>query len=188
MNTDSSSDNIVAQTAFILDAEQIREVAEDAAIRTGLSWFKENRVIALDGDELRLWALVEDEQSEEELSCALSYSEAGGLLAECECAHTHPGLCAHVVAVLHAYANQSVGETLAGALDTAITVRVKRGRTEVDVETDGDTWFGVGGEGGAGGGGGGGVGGVGGVRCGGGGGGDGGGGCLRRNGLYVELM
>ncbi len=143
MCPDFSTGNTISQAAFILDAEQIREVAEEVTIRTGLSWFRENRVTELDGDEFSMWALVEDEQTKEGLSCTLFYNETGNLLAECECKHQHPGICAHAVAALYACADKAEGEILSGALDTAITERVKRGRAEVDVEASGDTWYGT---------------------------------------------
>jgi len=143
MNTESASNNNTQKKAFVLDAEQFRNIAQDQVIRTGLAWFKENRVMELDSDEVRLWALVEDEQNDEELSCELSYDDEGKLLAQCDCDPGHDGVCAHAVAALYAYSDQSEGEVLAGASDTAISVRVKRGRAEVDVEALGKNWFGA---------------------------------------------
>jgi len=143
MNTDSPGNNSTLKNAFILDAEQFHNLAQDQVVRTGLAWFKENRVMELDSDEVRLWALVEDEQSDEELSCELSYDETGQLQVQCDCDHGHDGVCAHAVAALYAYSDQNEGEVLAGALDTAISVRVKRGRAEVVVEALGDNWFGA---------------------------------------------
>jgi len=143
MNTDSPGNNSTLKNAFILDAEQFHNLAQDQVVRTGLAWFKENRVMELDSDEVRLWALVEDKQSDEELSCVLSYDDTGKLLAQCDCDHGYDGVCAHAVAALYAYADQNEGEVLAGALDTAISARVKRGRAEVVVEALGDNWFGA---------------------------------------------
>jgi len=62
MNTESPSNTNTLNSAFVLDAEQFRNIAKDQVIRTGLAWFKENRVMELDSDEVRLWALVEDKR------------------------------------------------------------------------------------------------------------------------------
>ncbi len=142
MNTDSTGNNRTLKNAFILDAEQFHNLAPDQVVRTGLAWFKENRVMELDGNEVHLWALVEDKQSDKELACELSYDDTGKLLVQCDCDRGCDGVCAHAVAALYAYSDHNEGKVLAGALDTAISARVKRGRTEVVVEALGDNWFG----------------------------------------------
>lgn len=129
---------------FLYDAEQLKSIADEAVIRQALAWFKENRVHDLGGDEENLQAMVEDEDSDLDMSCHLSYADSGELLVDCDCGEAGVDqACVHAVSTLYAYAEQSEQSELLGAVESAIDLRVKRGRTEVEVEhLSGEPWFG----------------------------------------------
>ncbi|MBU0910845.1 MAG: DEAD/DEAH box helicase, partial [Proteobacteria bacterium] len=114
-------------------------------IRQGLAYYKENRVIDLAHDNEILWGRVEDEDSDIPFDAEMRLTEGSPPLFSCQCpAGAEGAACRHVVAVLYAYADQR-GETgeLMSAADSAIKERMKRGRSEVRVESpDGASWFG----------------------------------------------
>ncbi|MGD9949901.1 MAG: SNF2-related protein [Desulfobulbus sp.] len=127
---------------FFFDREGLEAVASAEVVGEGLRFFKEHRVIAVDQDQERLWAQVEEEDSES--PCAVEIVVAGNALElACDC-RDGEDVCRHMVAALYAYAEQkeSTGQ-LFSAADTAIRDRIKRGRTEVVVKhLSGKPWFG----------------------------------------------
>ncbi len=131
------------EDSFFFDHEELVVVASDKVVSEGLRCFKEHRVLAVDQDQTRLWAQVEDENLS--VSCCVEIADNGeSLQLECDCADGDE-MCCHMVAVLYAYADQreSSGQ-LFSAVDTAIKDRIQRGRTEVKVEhLNGEPRFGV---------------------------------------------
>jgi len=133
------------QDPFLFDSEQLHAIADPSVIRRGLAHFKDGRVTTQDSDDSRMWASVEDEDSEAVLNTELSYDGDGNLLVACECGDEEHVVCRHAVAALYAYAAQRNGtDRLLGAVDSALDERIQRGRTEVRVEhLGGDPWFGT---------------------------------------------
>lgn len=133
------------QDSFLFDNEQIKALAEPAVVRAGLRHFKDNRVTGLDWESEQLWAEVEDEEAEEMLSLELGYDADGNLQTNCACGTDPDRPCTHALAALFAYGARSgaTGE-IAGAVESAIDERAKRGRSEVDVKhLSGELWFGT---------------------------------------------
>jgi superfamily II DNA or RNA helicase len=133
------------QDPFLFDSEQIQALAEPGMVRTGLRYFKDNRVTALDWEGERLWATVEDEETEAPLALELFYDADGNLQTTCACQAEPTRPCVHALAALFAYgARSGASGALAGAVDSAIDERAKRGRAEVEVEQrSGDPRFGT---------------------------------------------
>ncbi|MBU0653765.1 MAG: DEAD/DEAH box helicase [Gammaproteobacteria bacterium] len=132
-----------ARDLFLFDSEQLHALADAETVRRGLAWFKENRVTGVDHDEAHLWAAVEDENGDVPNS-EVWFDADGEMHIRCDCGGNQHQVCAHVVAALYAHANHTSEQALLGATETAIEWRVKRGRTEVEVEPLGDTlWFGA---------------------------------------------
>lgn len=130
------------EDAFFFDREGLEAVASTELVGEGLRCFKEHRVVAVDQDQARLWAQVEDEVLEEPCMIEIVATDDTLLLA-CDC-RDGAEICRHMVAALYAYADQkeSAGQ-LFSAADTAIRDRIQRGRTEVRVEhLSGQPWFG----------------------------------------------
>ena len=130
---------------FLFDREELQKWTSQKGLQQGLACFNENRVLELDHDEKRLWAVVEDDQfSDFPLSVQVEQGPDNQLLFDCECPESLESICLHQVAVLYAYADfQREKEGLMSAVDTAIEMRIKRARTEVQVEAEsGDPWFG----------------------------------------------
>ena len=135
-----------AQDPFLYDTDQLQAVAEEAVVKEGLAYFKEDRVMDLAWDESSLRARVEGSDPDAPYSTELSYDADGALRVSCDCAAARGEACKHAVAVLYSYADKVSGGAadLIGAMDTAIEDRVQRGRTEVKVEhLGGDPWFGT---------------------------------------------
>ncbi len=133
------------QDSFLFDNEQIQALAGPAVVRAGLRHFKDNRVTSLDWEAERLWAEVEDEETEDKLAVELNYDADGNLQTRCGCETDASEPCAHALAALFAYGARSgaPGE-IAGAAETAIDERAKRGRAEVKVDhLSGELWFGT---------------------------------------------
>ncbi len=126
---------IADQDGFLFDSDQIRARAEPNAARAGVRPFKHNRVTGLERENERLWAEVEDEETEDKLSFALAYNADGNLQASCACAARGDQPCLHALAAPFAYATRfdSPGE-VAGAVESAIDERAELGRAEVKVE------------------------------------------------------
>lgn len=134
-----------AQDPFLFDSEQLAALADAQVVAAGLRHAREQRVTELDWEAERLWASVEDEESEGVYALELSYDGDGNLHNACGC---QPGVdqpCRHALAALFAYgvrAGRPAG--LAGAVESAIDERAKRGRAEVRVEPlSGEPWFGA---------------------------------------------
>ncbi len=127
---------------FYFDREGLAAVIPAKVVGEGLRYFKEHRVIAVDQDQARLWAEVEDEVLEMPCTVDIAATETTLELA-CDCRDGGEA-CRHMVAALYAYAEQkeATGELFTAA-DTAIRDRIKRGRNEVLVEhQSGKPWFG----------------------------------------------
>ena len=123
---------------FFLDSEAMTLIADEKAIRDGLAFFKEHRVMEMTYDPVSnmLWGYVEDEDPDAPLDVTVQQDEEGGLLFQCSCAECmERSACRHVAALLYAYSDK-VDETdrLMTATDTALRDRIKRGRSEVRVE------------------------------------------------------
>jgi len=133
------------QDPFLFDNDQLQALAEPGVVRAGLQHFRDNRVMALDWEGERLWATVEDEESEEPVGLELAYDADGNLQATCQCQAEPGGPCVHALAALFAYgARSGTAGALAGAVDSAIDERAKRGRAEVKVEhLSGEPGFGT---------------------------------------------
>lgn len=131
---------------YFFDREDLQTIADTGAIRQGLTFYKENRVIEVDQDQVLLWGQVEDPDLSIPCDVEIRPAEEDDLAFLCSCnAEQGESVCRHVVAVLFAYADQygDANELLCAA-DSAIKERVKRGRSEVQVEpTSGEPWFGV---------------------------------------------
>lgn len=136
----------INQDPFFFDNEELQTIADNAAIRQGLAMHKENRVFEMDNDNEGLWAMVEDEDiSSTPLDIEIRVTGEKELSFSCECPESEEETpCSHMVAVLYTYADRH-GETneLLTATDSAIKARMKRGRSEVQVESlNGNAWFG----------------------------------------------
>jgi len=133
------------QDPFLFDSEQLHALAPPGLIRSALRHCQDKRVTALDSDGERLWARVEDAETEAQLDLTLGYDIDGNLRCECQCEADPDGLCVHGLAALfaHSQASGSAG-ALTGAVAGAIEERALRGRTEVQVEpVSGGDWLGT---------------------------------------------
>ncbi len=149
---DTAADLEVAQTRdldpFLFDQERLEALAPADLVRAGLRHFKDTRVVALDREGDTLWATVEDEETEEQVSLELTFDGAGNLVTHCACPAEPGPPCVHALAALFAYVNWGAdrgtgAQALQGAAEGAIYERVKRGRTEVAVQPlSGDLAFG----------------------------------------------
>ncbi len=131
---------------YFFDREALQAIADEAAIREGLTYYKENRVTRIDQDQELLWATVEGRDADNPHDVEVRQDEGGGLTFACQCGvMTGTSVCRHVVATLYAYADQrEKTDKLLGATDNAIKERIKRGRAEVEVEAlSGEPWFGA---------------------------------------------
>ncbi|MFH2058287.1 MAG: DEAD/DEAH box helicase [Pseudomonadota bacterium] len=130
---------------FLFDREELQKKASEKVVRQGLTCFNENRVLELDRDEKRLWAVVEDDQmSDFPLAVQVELSPENQLIFSCDCPESQKSICLHHVAALFAYADFcQENEGLMSAVDNAIQMRIKRARTEVRVKAEsGEPWFG----------------------------------------------
>ena len=130
---------------FLFDREELQKKASEEIVRKGLICFNENRVLELDRDEKRLWAVVEDDQTSDfPLAVQVELDPEDQLIFSCDCPEGQGSICLHHVAALFAYADFcQENEGLMSAVDTAIKMRIKRARTEVQVEAEsGEPWFG----------------------------------------------
>ena len=138
--------NAMDRDPYFFDREDLLTIAADKTIRQGLAYYKENRVIDLAHDQEMLWGRVEDEDSDIPFDAEMRLTDRGAPVFTCQCAAcADDAACRHMVAVLYAYADRR-GETgqLTSAADSAIKERIKRGRSEVRVESvDGEPWFGA---------------------------------------------
>jgi superfamily II DNA or RNA helicase len=127
------------QTPFTLDHDQLHALASADLVRAGLRHYKDNRVTDLTLDAGRLWANVEDEETEEVVALEISHDGDGRLTSTCGCGAEAGTPCVHALAALFACAAQggaggAAGGELLGAVEGAIDERVKRGRAEVQVQ------------------------------------------------------
>jgi len=131
---------------FLYDTDQLTAISSEENIRQGLAWFKSNSVHSLSREEETLFGVVEDLEYDKEcqdVACSLRHSDEGNLSVSCDCHELDSTVCSHAIALLYAYASKAEGEEFMGAVDNAISMRVKRGRNEVNVEhLDGKLWFG----------------------------------------------
>ncbi|WP_295385432.1 DEAD/DEAH box helicase [uncultured Thiodictyon sp.] len=135
----------VTPDPFLFDQERLESLAPAERVRAGLRHFKDARVVAVDREGERLWATVEDEATEEQVSLELTCDDAGNLATHCACPAESGSPCVHALAALFAWADRGAGaRELLGAAAGAIDERVKRGRTEVQVQhLSGDLAFGA---------------------------------------------
>ncbi|HPE61011.1 MAG TPA: DEAD/DEAH box helicase [Thiolinea sp.] len=122
------------QDLFLFDNEQLRALSNEEAVRQGLAWYKENRVIFLQLEQQHLLASVEAPDREDPYQSTLHHDDAGVLRITCDCGATEAQACYHVIAALFAHAARQGEEALSGATETALENRIKRGRTEVEAE------------------------------------------------------
>ena len=144
MNTMKDTVNVTTEDPFFFDQERLQAIADRTVISHGLEDHRENRVMEIDQDQDVLWGQVEgiDPDRPNDVTIRLTEEE---LSFVCDCNDDNESsVCRHVVAVLCRYADQC-GETdkLLTATDSAIKDRIKRGRSEVEVERlSGEPWFG----------------------------------------------
>ncbi len=124
---------------FFFDSEAMARIAEESAIRDGLAFFKDHRVLDMGHDPVArvLWGSMEHD-NEEMLphETRIELDENANLVYRCSCGNCDTeSACLHVVALLLSYSDQ-VDETdrLMTATDMALRDRIKRGRSEVRVE------------------------------------------------------
>ena len=144
MNDWNTTAKVTTEDPFFFDQERLQAIANRRVVSHGLEDHRENRVIEIDQDQDLLWGRVEG--ADPEIPNDVTVRLAGqGLTFFCDCDDdAKNGACRHVVAVLCRYADQC-GETdkLLTATDSAIKDRIKRGRSEVVVESlSGEPWFG----------------------------------------------
>lgn len=134
-----------SEDPFFIDREGLQAMATEQVVGDGLRYFKDHRVIAIDQDQQRLWAEVEDEGTELPCSVEIRIVDEQTISFTCTCAGSEDAVCRHQVAALFAYADQKeVSGQLFSAAESAIKDRVKRGRSEVEVEQlSGEPWFGT---------------------------------------------
>lgn len=143
--TKDAAMNELSTDLFFFDHEALRAITDENTVRQGLVFFKESRVFEINQENGSLCALVEDERSDLPVAVAIDIDSHGSLQFSCGCGDGRDGVCCHQVAVLCAYADQcgEAGQLLSAA-DSAIKDRVKRGRSEVQVESlSGRPWFGT---------------------------------------------
>lgn len=130
---------------FYFDGEALQTCAVEQTIGEGLRYFKEHRVIEIDQDSRILTGQVEDENEDLPVQVEIRLAEDGTLALECDCLDSREAVCRHQVAVFYAYADRKEGAgQLLSAAETAIRDRIKRGRSEVQVEhLSGEPWFGT---------------------------------------------
>jgi len=140
-----SSASPAAQDPFLFDQEQLAALAEPGVVAAGLRHYRDKRVTELDWEAERLWAQVEDEDTEAVYALELSYDADGNLHNACGCEPGVDRVCVHALAALFAYGARGEGpDRLAGAVVGAIDERAKRGRAEVGVESlSREPWFGA---------------------------------------------
>lgn len=119
---------------FLYDTERLQTLADEELIKQGLTYFNDNRVIALNPEEGRLLAEVEDEDGEVYWLNMLPGDE-GELNFNCDC-NADQKVCRHALAALYSYADQygQNDANLGTAMDDAILERIKKGRNEVKVK------------------------------------------------------
>ncbi len=130
---------------FLFDREELEGIASKETVGLGLSCFTDNRVLSVDSDENSLWASVEAEELDMmPYSVQVKRKDDGTLVGSCTCDCPNDNACRHLVAVLFAYGDLSQeNQGLMSALDTAIKDRIKRAKSEVQVEPEsGQPWFG----------------------------------------------
>jgi superfamily II DNA or RNA helicase len=130
---------------FLLDAEDLQELASPVIVRRGIAYFKEDRVTELGWNAERIWAAVEGTRPGG-YQVELFLDEDGELAVDCDCPFDWEPACKHAVATLMAYAaRQPVSDIQEeGAASAALAARVQRGRSEVEVRhVDGDPWLGT---------------------------------------------
>ncbi len=135
-----------SQDPYFFDREDLEKIADEASIRRGLAFYKENRVIEADQDRELLWGRVEDPDSDFPYDIAIRLPDDKNPSFQCGCgANQENAVCQHITAVLFAYADQwGESDELLSAAESAIKDRIKRGRAEIEVEPAGDEpWFGV---------------------------------------------
>jgi superfamily II DNA or RNA helicase len=133
------------QDPYFFDREDLQAIAAERILKHGLRCFKDKRVMEVDQDGGMLWARVEDEEFDLPLLVRIALQEDGNLSFACDCDPEPGQVCSHQIATLYAYADLR-GETdeLISAADRAVKDRVKRGVSEVRVESmSGEPWFGV---------------------------------------------
>lgn len=128
---------------FFFDSDDLRSVATEQAIKEGLAIFREHRVLDIAHDRVSqaLWGTVEGDDPDLPLSVNVELDEENQHVFRCGCSYcTFENACAHVVALLYAYADQcDETDRFLTATDTALRDRIKRGRAEVRVKPMSDS-------------------------------------------------
>lgn len=130
---------------FLYDTERFHSIASGELVKQGLAYFNENRVIALEKQNDRLIAQVEDADNDEVYWVELSAGVNDELAVSCDCS-PEQSVCRHAIAALYSYADQYGQDDVAlgSAVDEAIQERIKKGRNEVKVKLlSGNLGFGV---------------------------------------------
>jgi hypothetical protein len=130
---------------FLYDTERLLSIASSEQVKQGLAHFSENRVIALEKENDRLVAQVEDADDEQVYWVELTSGGNDNLIFSCDC-NREQHVCRHAIAALYRYADQYGQDdaALGSAVDEAIQERIKKGRNEVSVKLlSGNLGFGV---------------------------------------------
>lgn len=120
---------------LLFDAAGLSDLASEAIVRRGISYFQEDRVTELGWKGEHLWASVMGSQAGEPYEVDLRVDADGELEVQCSCAFELEPACKHAVAALLAYAarQQAPEDEARGAADEAVLDRRTRGRAEVAV-------------------------------------------------------
>jgi len=86
----STSKTHSSEDPFLYYTDQLNAIADEETIRYGLDWFKKNRVHSLTKEGESLLGIVEDAETEDDVSCRLSYSPDGELVVGCYCNEAFP--------------------------------------------------------------------------------------------------
>jgi uncharacterized Zn finger protein len=99
-----------AADPFLFDAERLQALSSEPVVRRGVAYFKENRIVDLGWNGVRVWAAVEG-TGPGPYQVELSLDEEGELVVDCDCPFDWEPACKHAVATLLAYgARQPVSE------------------------------------------------------------------------------
>lgn len=120
---------------FVLSSDAIRSLASERVLRRGISYFREQRVVDLQKNAGQLLAFVRG-SGETVYTVRIERDFDGELILDCSCPFDWEPACKHIIASLLAHAGRQPvrARELAGAQVEALRRRVKRGRTEVEVE------------------------------------------------------
>jgi superfamily II DNA or RNA helicase len=125
---------------YLQDPQNIIQLASDRVYRMGLDDYKNNCVFECYAEHKQIVGSVEGDDSNLPYTVRISLADENGKIKgiNCYCGHTDETACRHAVATLLQYAQQTQeqqeGERFLSVKESAIVDRIKRGRSEVQVE------------------------------------------------------